>query len=110
MKPETIKIDGVEYVGKDAQKTPEYSGSLKIVILQRGWVMVGRLEKNGNDCKLHNAHVIRCWGTTKGLGELAEKGPLQNTKLDKCYGIVEFDNLTIVATVSIKEEIWKTVI
>lgn len=56
---------------------------MKIVVLDRGWVMVGQLEKDGDEYLLLNGHVIRRWGTTEGLGELAMKGPLPETKLEK---------------------------
>ena len=108
MKPETMMIDEVKYVRAD--KVNEPSGPMKIVILQRGWVMVGRFERNGSDCKLHNAHVIRIWGTKQGLGELAGNGPTKDTKLDKCYGVVEFDYLTVVASLSVEESKWVNVI
>lgn len=101
-----IQINGVVYVPKSSVSFVEPSGDIKIVILQRGWVMVGRLEKTGSDCKLHNASVIRNWGTTQGLGELALKGPLKDTKLDKCNGLVEFDSLTIVASISCEQNKW----
>ncbi len=101
---QSIVVDGKTYVPKDMVK--EFDGDLKIVILQRGWIMVGRLERSGSECKLHNASVIRSWGTSKGLGEIAEGGPTNNTKLDKCYGIVEFDYLTVVASISCKENAW----
>ena len=109
MNVEKIVVDGKEYVPADSIKS-EFTGDIKIVILQRGWVMIGRFEKNGNECKLHNASVIRIWGTTKGLGELAEKGTLPNTKLDKCYGLVEFDYLTVVASINCNEAIWKNLL
>ena len=98
-------IDGIEYVKKSEQT--ENNGELKIVILQRGWVMVGKLERNGSDCKLHNAAVLRKWGTTKGLGELAQNGPTKDTVLDKTHGVVEFDYLTVVAAVACKEASWE---
>ena len=59
----------------------EQKGNIKIVILQRGWNMVGRFERVGSDCKLHNASVIRIWGTTKGLGEIAKDGPTKGTSI-----------------------------
>lgn len=105
---ETITINGKEYIEKTKDfVTPEYNGEYKIVILQRGWVMIGKFERNANECKLHNASVIRTWGTTKGLGEIAKNGPTKNTILDKCYGLVEFDYLTVVATVSVEESVWQ---
>ena len=99
-----VIIDDVEY------RADEPKGNIKIVILQRGWVMVGRFERNGSDCKLHNASVIRSWGTTKRLGEIAKDGPTSSTKLDPCNGLVEFDYLTVVASISCGEEKWKSVI
>lgn len=75
----------------------------KICILQRGWVMVGDFERNGNDCTLTNASVIRVWGTTKGLGEIALNGPTSATKLDPC-GTARFDYLTTIAVLDCSEK------
>ena len=102
-----ISINGVNYVPKGSEVETEIKGNVKIVILQRGWVMIGRFERNGNDCKLHNASVIRTWGTTNGLGELASEGAKTSTKLDKCHGVVQFDYLTVVATIDCEESKWK---
>lgn len=88
----------------------EHEGEIKIVILQRGWVMVGKFERNGSDCVLHNAYNVRRWGTEKGLGELAEKGVLENTKLDKMYGVVKFDYLTVISTIDCKEKVWRKIL
>ena len=103
--PKTICIDDVEYVRKDSCQEP--SGDIKIVILQRGWAMVGILERDGSECKLHKSAVIRKWGTSQGLGELAKKGPLTNTVLDKNSGVVEFDYLTVVAAISCEVAKWQ---
>ena len=102
-----ITMEGRDYVPVD--QVQEYEGDIKIVILQRGWVMIGRFERSGNDCKLHNALVIRRWGTTNGLPELCN-GKLKDTVLDKCCGVAEFDYLTVIATLTVKEEAWKGVI
>jgi hypothetical protein len=102
-----LEINGITYVPKSsvlAQK--EFDGDIKIVILQRGWIYIGRFEKNGNDCRLHNAYCIRTWGTTKGLCELVN-GATSSTKLDKCEGIVEFDWLTVVHTITVNSSKWK---
>jgi len=101
-----IVIDGKTYVPKETQKEPE--GTIKIVVLQRGWISVGYFERNGSDCKLHHSHTIRKWGTTQGLGELAKNGPLPNTVLDKENGLVEFDYLTVIKTISCEELKWKS--
>jgi hypothetical protein len=103
---DSITVEGKEYVPKDSLRQQEYDGEYKIVILQRGWVMIGKFERDGSECKLHNAAVIRKWGTTKGLPELCN-GKLNDTILDKCSGIVEFDYLTVVALIAVKEDVWE---
>ena len=101
-----VEINGVVYIPKDSVKTSkEFDGDIKIVVLQRGWVYIGRFERNGNDCKLHNAYNIRIWGTTKGLPELVN-GATASTKLDKCEGIVEFDWLTVVYSITVNKSKW----
>lgn len=106
-KMETITVNGKTYYSEKPTGT-EFQGETKIVVLQRGWVVVGRMEKDSTLCKLHNASVIRNWGTTKGLGELAANGPLSSTKLDPCNGVVEFDYLTVVLTIAVNEEKWQS--
>ena len=98
-----VIIDDVEYLPQQES----IKSDIKIVILQRGWVMVGRFIRNGSDCKLENASVIRSWGTTKGLGEIAIGGPTSNTKLDKCGGLVQFDYLTVVAIIDCQTKNWE---
>jgi len=104
---DTIEINGKKYYSEPTIM-PQFEGDTKIVILQRGWVMVGKLERNGSECKLHNASVIRNWGTKKGLGEIASEGPKKDTVLDPCGGIVEFDYLTVVASIAVNEAKWKS--
>ena len=100
-----LEVNGVKYIRKNSVNTQEFTGDIKIVVLQRGWVYVGRFERNGNDCKLHNASCIRVWGTTKGLQELVN-GVTTATKLDKCEGVVEFDYLTVVHTITVNSKKW----
>lgn len=101
-----VEINGTKYVRKDSIARQEFEGDIKIVVLQRGWVYIGRFERIGNDCKLHNAYNIRVWGTTKGLCELVN-GATKDTKLDKCEGVVEFDWLTVVHTITVDQIKWK---
>ena len=79
-------------------------GPVKIVILQRGWIFVGRFKKTGSDCVLENASCIRQWGTTKGIGELVS-GPTSKTVLDPCTN-VRFHEMTIVALLDADEKGW----
>ena len=103
-----VNINGKCYVLKGSEQQ-EITGDIKIVVLQRGWIVVGRFEreKDGTQCKLHNTSVIRTWGTTQGLGEIAEGGPTSSTKLDKCKGVVEFDYMTVVLTIDCRSEKWQ---
>lgn len=54
----------------------------QIVILDRGFVYVGRVSTDPNWCIIEGAQNVRRWGTKKGLGELAAEGPNANTVLD----------------------------
>jgi hypothetical protein len=96
----TLTIDGVTYAPVD----PNLTSDVRIVILQRGWVMVGRYTRDGDRCSLDNAQVIRKWGTTKGLGELVN-GPLPSTVLDPA-GHVEFHALGEIASLAASAEGW----
>jgi hypothetical protein len=100
-----IEIDGITYIRKDSAL--QHDSETRIVILQRGWVYIGKFERDTatNICKLHNAYCIRKWGTTKGLTELVN-GKTKDTILDKCDGIIEFDWLTVIHTISVNEKTW----
>jgi hypothetical protein len=87
-----IEINGKTYVPIDSlQKSPNYNSDVRIVVLQRGWVHIGRyIEKENGDIELHNSYNIQNWGTTKGLGELCS-GPTNKTILNKNEGIIYFN-------------------
>lgn len=87
------------------KKVISYDYGKQIVILQRGWVFVGDMKRVGHECELTNASCVRRWGTTNGLGELAEKGPLKDTVLDKCP-TVRFNYLTVVGQIECNEKNW----
>jgi hypothetical protein len=99
---DTLVVNGETYV-KQQSDSP-----IKIAILQRGWVMVGNYSTDGDTCYLSNASVIRIWGTTKGLGEIAINGPTPSTKLDP-VGTVQFHILTTVALVDCNKNAWPNI-
>lgn len=70
----------------------------RIVILQRGWIFAGEFHQDGSKCWLTDAYNVERWGTTEGLGELAIKGPLKDTRLRKTPEVT-FHEMTIVATI-----------
>ena len=107
---DSVYIDGVEYVKADTKPlSPNYLGDIKIVVLQRGWVFIGRYKEDANGkCTLSNAYNIREWGTTRGLPELCN-GKTSSTKLDKCEGVVEFDVLTTICKLGVNESKWSEI-
>ena len=76
----------------------------QIVVLQRGWVVVGRVKRSFDELTIENASVIRYWGTTKGLGELVD-GPTSKTKLDAA-GTIHANVLGVVLTLDVKADAW----
>ena len=111
-KPETIRIDEVEYVRRDSLpkvsevKDGETYHGLNIVVLDRGFVYVGRVKTDKDWCYIADAHNIRIWGTSKGLSELVN-GPLTNTKLDKA-GNVKANIRSVIHMIACKESAWNT--
>lgn len=81
------------------------NSSIRIVVLQRGWIVVGKVSQSGETILISNPSIIRNWGTTKGLGEIAEGGPTSKTVLDKCPDI-NAHALTVVLQMKCDETKW----
>jgi hypothetical protein len=79
---------------------------VRIVILHRGWVLVGIYNRKGEYSTLKKCHVIRRWGTNSGLGQLAIEGPLANTILDK-EPDNEFHFSQIIRTIGCDYDKWQ---
>mgnify|MGYP001423484965 CR=1 FL=1 len=75
-----------------------------IVVLQRGWIVVGRWAQDGDEVVVRDASVVRFWGTTRGLGELFD-GPTKTTKLDPA-GTVRANAAAVVLTIDADAEAW----
>lgn len=69
-----ITIDGERFVR--ACET----GEIKIVVLERGFIYVGRVSEECDLVTIHGARSIIRWGTSQHIGELVD-GPLENTRL-----------------------------
>ena len=65
-----------------AKAVEEENHGLCIVVLDKGFVYLGTLITGAKFITIDNAQCVRRWGTTNGLGELAQKGPQSNTVLD----------------------------
>jgi flagellar basal body rod protein FlgF len=84
---------------------PETPTPVKILILQRGWVVVGRYTKDGQEHVLKDAAIVRRWGTSSGLGEIALGGPTSRTTLDKA-GTVRAHELATVLVLDCDAQKW----
>ena len=111
MKKELVK----ELIGLALENETEISGGellfgkgeWRIAVLQRGWIMVGEYYREGEYIRLENAFNIERWGTTEGLGELADKGKQNDTRLRKCNKPVHFHKLTEVFSIECNQKSWK---
>ena len=54
----------------------------QIVVLSNRFVYHGNVSTCDTHITIENAKNIRRWGTTTGLGQLAQSGPQPNTVLD----------------------------
>jgi len=79
--------------------------SIRIIIGQRGWTWIGRVQTSGDSVVVTDAWCIRRWGTSKGLGELAQ-GPVPGTVLDY-VGTIRLSPLNIVATYDVDQDVWE---
>lgn len=81
---------------------------IRICILQRGWVVVGRWSKDGQECRIESAYVIRRWGTSKGLGQIAIEGPTTNTVLEPVT-TVRYHEMNEVANMTATHKRWQEI-
>lgn len=82
------------------------NGNIKIAILNRAWVVVGKVYKTGSEYKIKDGYIVRTWGTTAGLGEIALNGPTSSTKLDKT-STVSVHELAVVAFMDCEQSKWE---
>jgi hypothetical protein len=81
----------------------------KIYVMDRGWVIVGVPRKETKtSVTLDLCHVVRNWGTKKGLGELALKGPTDQTVLDLEGNDVQIYTSFILRAIPCSPEGWAT--
>lgn len=69
-----------------------------IVVIQAGWVAIGEVTRHRDlgITKITDAKIIRTWGTTKGLGQIALEGPTSETILDESGVIEVYDHAVIM--------------
>ena len=83
-------------------------GKVKIVVLDRGWVFVGRVSvTDDGDIRIENAQCVRRWGTTQGLGQL-RSGPTNHTVVDPA-GTVIAPARSVVFMLDVEDDAWKSI-
>lgn len=85
----------------------ETDHGLQIVVLDRGFVYIGRVKTDAFWCYLQDARNIRRWGTTQGLGQLAQTGPTSNTVLDP-VGTLKAPMQSVISLIAVEEKAWET--
>jgi hypothetical protein len=78
---------------------------LAIVVLDRGFVYIGKVTIENDWCVIESAKNIRVWGTTNGLGELV-KGPTKTTKLD-VVGTLRAPMRAVISVIDVEADKWK---
>lgn len=84
------------------------TGNLRIVILERGWVVLGLLnsDSHGDWFFLEKGCVVRRWGTDAGIGQLAMHGVRSETILDP-LPMTKFHKDKIIQILDCDESKWQ---
>jgi hypothetical protein len=90
MATKTTKAVNLDFAGRNKH----------IVVIQAGWVAMGYIawDEAKEVLRIEDADVIRTWGTTKGLGEIALSGPTKSTVLDPA-GVIEVLKAAVIMTI-----------
>lgn len=100
---ETMEINGKQWVPADSVEVKP--SEIQIVKMPYANDVVGRVVDNGDYLEIFDAAVIRRWGTTNGLGEIAMGGPTSDTVLDGCPRI-KVEKTAIIYTIDCVCEAW----
>jgi hypothetical protein len=79
---------------------------IRILIGMNGWVFAGVYLRSSTYVTLTHGFVVRKWGTTMGLGQLAKDGPTKDTVLEPTPD-VEVHEQAVVATIKCDVKKWK---
>lgn len=79
--------------------------TLQIAVLDRGFIYVGHVTRHADGVTITDAHCVRHWGTTGGLGQLAHHGPQTKTRLDRT-GRVEAPASALIHLIDCDQSAW----
>ena len=83
---------------------------IRILVLDRGFCLVCRCVNPmefGFWIPVHDARIIRRWGTTNGLGELCNNGPKRETVLDEMIEQETIPTRAIIRVLEVNQESWE---
>lgn len=89
-----------------AATQPIVDMGLALVTADRGHVWVGRVTDGpGPWLQIDDAKIVRRWGTTEGLNQLAKQGPQPNTRLD-APATVKVAHRAVIAIIPCEADAW----
>jgi hypothetical protein len=82
---------------------------INILVVEAGWVLVGEPFVGEKNIELQRAHVVRVWGTDKGIGQLALNGPTETTVLDK-LGVAYVERSHLHFMIECDDKAWSKIL
>lgn len=79
--------------------------TLRIAVLDRGFVYVGLCALDAGVLTITDARCIRRWGTTAGLGQLALTGPTEKTVFDHA-GTIRAPSNAVMHLIDCDATVW----
>jgi len=89
----------------DTTTTTGQAHGLALVVADRGFVWVGEAVTTEDWVEIAGARAVRRWGTSEGLNQLANEGPLANTKLDAAAD-VKVSRKALIAIIPCEASKW----
>lgn len=84
---------------------PISTPALRIAVLDRGFVYIGRCSLAEGVLTIEEANCLRRWGTVAGLGQLAKRGRQPATVLDYT-GLVRAPEHALIHLIECDEDAW----
>jgi hypothetical protein len=104
--PRTIMIDGTKYIREqDAQATPVVEGSRRVVVVDRGWIFAGDVERNDEDSGyvLSRALHVFSWQSI-GFDGVLKTPKSDKVQLKKLSHNVEVPDGSVVFSVPVADD------
>ena len=94
-------------MAKKSESTPAGGAPTQIVVADRGFVYVGLVTLDPDWVVVRDARNLRCWGTSRGLGQLALEGPTPTTRLD-AIGTVRIPRRALISLIDTEAALWQS--